>query len=539
MVNYKEDLKNVGYDYMKLKEILDGIMELEEQEKIDKIIESIKDTLIKKCSPNNIAIILDFIKKYYERFGNVSPFLNSGFNKKLRISNANSMLTGVQRDVIESDWFFELIKPTNAKIVSIPEFQVIIDNINIQTGVSLQEKASRYYRNVRSAIKPYVDSFIRERDNIVEQFDEKYNGILSSFINSLLSDQGYYGYFNTVFEDLTDVENNELHNLERKMEKPLLFIKLYVDLAIGELFEATPSVVYIDMLEMLYFQESLSDEDKFLSPEPVFEDLNIFDVYLNIVYLATKGSVSEIDDYIEKLRGINIKERFYDDMLTARRKSEELLTSKLYSFSESDICTDAKVTNRWSDAKIYDLRNTDKKYNLVVRRSNKFDEKIGKKLRFECCSYVNDKFNHVHWSYGKNFDSGIYGYGYLNFEPDHLVFASRNDSFTSPKNTEIRANERSLLADGSYSLIEVNFVNDIGEDGYIPKKPDYIIAYDEINEDIYDESLRLGIPILLLDPRSFEIEPDLHFSPDDDRYNETASIDSAYFSEVSANRKIG
>ncbi len=538
MVNYKENLKNVGYDYMKLKEMLDGIMELEEQEKIDKIIESIKDTLIKMCSPNNIAIILDFVKKYYEKFGNVSPFLNSGFNDKLRISNANSMLTGVQQDVIKSDWFFELIKPTNARKVSIAEFQAVIDNINIQTGVSLQEKASRYYSNVRSAIKPYVDSLIREKDNIVEHFDEKYNGKLSAFINLLLSDQGYNNCFEYVYEDLTDIENNELQNLERKMEKSLLFIKLYVDLAIGELFEATPTVVYKDMLEMLYFYESLSDEDKFLSPEPIFDDLNIFDVYLDTVYLATKGSVSEIDDYIEKLREINIRERFYDDMLAARRKSEELLTSKLYSFPESDICDDAEVTNRWPGAKIYDLRNTDKKYNLVVRRLSSFNEESGKTHRFECYSYVNDRFNHVHASKGENFLSGTFGYGYLNIESDHLVFASRDDSNTVPTNTEIRANEQSILANGEFSLIEINIANDISEDGYVPKKPDYIIAYNEIDENIYDESLRLGIPILLLDPRSYESEVDLHFLPYDVHYNITASIDSDYYSKVSANRKI-
>lgn len=238
------------------------------------------------------------------------------------------------------------------------------------------------------------------------------------------------------------------------------------------------------MLEMLYFYESFPDEDKFLATEPVFDDLNIFEVYLNTIYLATRDSVSQIDDYIENLKKINIKERFYDDMLAARKKSEELLTAKLYSFPESDVCKDLEISKRGPDTKIYDLRNTCKKYNLVVRHLNRYDDKCGKTHRFECYSYINDKFNHVHFSGGSNSLPGTFNYGYLNIEPDHLVFASRYDSYTDPMDTELRAKEQSILADGEFSLAEINIANEVGMDGYISKKPDYIITYNEIDENI-------------------------------------------------------
>lgn len=543
-MNYEILLKEASTDAFTLKKILNEILNIENKEKIDIIIESIKGILFNECFNGYFgtsAVSLDFINNYYERFGDINPFLDINLGEKIAKSSSNSnfyILKNVEGNIIESKWFFELIKPTNANSISIAKFQYVIEKINIETGISLQEKASRYYRKVRNAISSYVDRSIQNKLNTTESLDEQFQDKFIAFINSLMIDQTYYDYFEYNFEDLDEEENSKLHDLEKKLEKPLLIIKLYVDLVIGELFEATPTVVYKDMIEMLYFHKSLSEEDKFLSESPVFDNLSIIEIYLNIVYMATENSTAEIEAFVQKLKNINIKERFYDDMLMARRKSEELITKKLYSFPETDICKDLKVCQKWPRVKIFDLRDTNKKYNLLVRNLIAFDESKGKNHRFDCYTYINQSNNLGHFSSGKNGTSGNFLYGYFNIEPDHIVFQSRDDSYTTPQDSEIMANEQSILANGEFRLDEINIANNFYENGYIPKKPDYIIAYNEIDENIYNESLRLQIPILLLNPMSYGDEYNVHFTPYSAYYSETASIDTNYFNEQLNNNRI-
>ena len=542
-MNYETRLKEASKDAFKLKEILKEILNIENKEEIDIIIESIKEILLNECFSGfygTSAVSLDFINSYYERFGNINPFLSLNLSKKIANSSPNNcILKNVECSIIETKWFFELIKPTNAKSISIAEFQFAIEKINIKTGISLQEKASRYYRKVRNSISSYVDLLIKNKLNIIESLDEQNKDKFIGFYESLVSDQAYNGYFEYNWEDLDEEENSKLHDLEKKLENPLLIIKLYVDLVIGELFEAPPTVVYKDMAEMLYFHQSLSEEDKFLSESPIFDNLSIFEIYICIVYMAKKNSTTEIEEFVQKLKNINIKERFYDDMLIARRKSEELITKKLYSFPETDICKDLEVCQKWPRVKIFDLRDTNKKYNLLVRNLQTFDENKGKNHRFECYSYINQSNNLGHFSGGKNGLSGNFLYGYFNIDPDHIVFQSRYDSYTNPQDPEIMANEQSILADGTFRLDEINIANNFEENGYIPKKPDYIIAYNEINENIYNESLRLQIPILLLNPISYGDEYSMQFYPYSMNYQDTASVDTNYFNEqLSNNRTI-
>ena len=263
-MNYEILLKEASTDAFTLKKILNEILNIENKEKIDIIIESIKGILFNECFNGYFgtsAVSLDFINNYYERFGDINPFLDINLGEKIAKSSSNSnfyILKNVEGNIIESKWFFELIKPTNANSISIAKFQYVIEKINIETGISLQEKASRYYRKVRNAISSYVDRSIQNKLNITESLDEQFQDKFIAFINSLMIDQTYYDYFEYNFEDLDEEENSKLHDLEKKLEKPLLIIKLYVDLVIGELFEATPTVVYKDMLEMLYFHKSLS-----------------------------------------------------------------------------------------------------------------------------------------------------------------------------------------------------------------------------------------------------------------------------------------
>ena len=113
----------------------------------------------------------------------------------------------------------------------------------------------------------------------------------------------------------------------------------------------------------------------------------------------------------------------------------------------------------------------------------------------------------------------IYVYGYKNIDPKYGYAISYSDSFT---NNRFRDGiyETSNFPPVYFPMDEVNLAT-INEDGiYKEIIPDFVVAYDEISDNIVKESKRLNIPIVLLKRKIIDINPNDFLYDNSDYYRE-------------------
>lgn len=531
--NVEEELEKGNY------QILNKLIELNNQQQIDNIISSIN--LFKYCKYeedfNEVKKIFDFIDNYYKLFKSVDIFKDSKVLIKItqnKVMNNDLWVDFIKNNCINSEWFFELLKPSNFYNFDIAKFQSNIEKINLYFGVSLQEKANNYYKELRKNMSNYVNKIIIDMNNDIENLNDEEQEDFIYFIKQIILDNEYESLFNVELQGLSQDEINKYQDFKKNYVNIILTIKLYVDLLLAELFEATPTVVYKDMLELFAFHQRISENEKFLSEEPVFNSLSIMNLYENIITMGWWISSSEeAEEFGNQLKEFNIKERFYDDMLLARRKSEKLLKAKLYNFSSNDYCKDPKLINKWPNITIYDLRGNDKKYSLIIRTLGiPFNQNYTNSHIFDCYTYINESNNYAQFTNGKN-SSYNYIYGYYSFPDDYLIYTSKDDSFTLNHDKYLEPVRKSILTDGSVTLTEINILNNKIDNNYVQFKPDFIVAYNDISQEIYNDSLRLNIPVVLLTSHNEKVDYNFYpyGYPKSSYYGESSSITSEYFKD--------
>ena len=427
---------------------------------------------------NSLELFLDYIENYYRANKNVNIFKNSnifinivddigGKYKVVKNYGLNSnyvKMIEILKNFTSKPYFTELFNPLNSKTIDICSFQKMIDIIYECTGIYLQNKYSKIYNQLRNSIREDVRKLCLKNKSLIESLP--------------IEEQERFSLENSNFYlGKTKLKHDSPYKEIMENSK---YIKVYIDLTISELFKTSPNVVYFDIISMLRINNQLH----FLSDE----DANL---YSYIISTVCSNDIDKVQEMADKLESINIVEKFYDDMLKARRSSAAGIIKDLYKPNDDDLYHDEK----YPDAVIYDLRDPSKKFSMIIRGLGRpFDENYIGRMRFLCCSLRNNNKTKQHW--------GTFVYGY-NIDEDDIIWQSEHDHYTEKTNSELTSKFRSILVpSGRFLLDEINIVNEAtvenGKTKYIQRKPSFIVAYDEITDEVYNESKRLNIPIYLV-----------------------------------------
>ena len=246
--------------------------------------------------------------------------------------------------------------------------------------------------------------------------------------------------------------------------------------------------VWLNIKEMLRYNDKLSDNKKVLDKAKV----EFYKLILDFDNIECDKKIEIFKKFYNK----NISVVFYDDLRKLKDVSYDMIKEELVDLSKEN---DKLVPSKIDGVSVYDLR--DSEYMMLVRAQYPYRDKSNN--RRNCYSIISND-NSDTYGHGENNDMVIYGYN--SFDNDTVLHMLEQDAFSSDlfgDNTSTRYVNRIMtakeLANGSswYSEIElVNLQNNNME--YDVKKPDFIVAYDDIRYNDLKESKRLNIPIVVI-----------------------------------------
>ena len=246
--------------------------------------------------------------------------------------------------------------------------------------------------------------------------------------------------------------------------------------------------VWLNIKEMLRYNDKLSDNKKVLDKAKV----EFYKLILDFDNIECDKKIEIFNKFYNK----NISVVFYDDLRKLKDVSYDMIKEELVDLSKEN---DKLVPSKIDGVSVYDLR--DSEYMMLVRAQYPYRDKSNN--RRNCYSIISND-NSDTYGHGENNDMVIYGYN--SFDNDTVLHMLEQDAFSSDlfgDNTSTRYVNRIMtakeLANGSswYSEIElVNLQNNNME--YDVKKPDFIVAYDDIRYNDLKESKRLNIPIVVI-----------------------------------------
>ena len=246
--------------------------------------------------------------------------------------------------------------------------------------------------------------------------------------------------------------------------------------------------VWLNIKEMLRYNDKLSDNKKVLDKAKV----EFYKLILDFDNIECDKKIEIFNKFYNK----NISVVFYDDLRKLKDVSYDMIKEELVDLSKEN---DKLVPSKIDGVSVYDLR--DSEYMMLVRAQYPYRDKSNN--RRNCYSIISND-NSDTYGHGENNDMLIYGYN--SFDNDTVLHMLEQDAFSSDlfgDNAATRYVNRIMtakeLANGSswYSEIElVNLQNNNME--YDVKKPDFIVAYDDIRYNDLKESKRLNIPIVVI-----------------------------------------
>lgn len=466
-------IKNKKYDLLFISSI-----STENQYKLlnsDKISDEMLVSLINnfKIEVQNYFFENDVRAEYlYARF-NVNRLLDKGIK--------------FNDNIVRKKDFFEKIKSSS--------FIVFRENINVAERyldvTVIEKRLEEYYKEI-------FDSYL-----IGKEIFKLYDDILNN-PELLFSYRGYYDFimdediYLLFYKYLTQDDSDKLYfenidELEDELKKKTN--RKLSDVVTDALFRDNIYNVWLNIKEMLRYNEGLRDNDKVL-------DSDKEDFYRFILNIDNVSSDDKMAMY-KRLKGMNINLLFYEDLRKLKDISYNKIKEKLVVPSEKEEWIDKEASGKYGTT-VYDFR--DKNYFLLVRREGRHREK-SRYLR-GCYSIIASDNN-----YTFGYDSGDILYGYNTFDNDTVLHVFEGDSASSSYLDEAskRVNRIHTLNDLVYannSYNELQLVNrKTNDDGiYLTKRPDFIVSTDVIRDNDIEESKRLGIPIVLIKKRKIDIK---------------------------------
>jgi len=260
------------------------------------------------------------------------------------------------------------------------------------------------------------------------------------------------------------------------------------EIVIDSIFRDNIYNVWINLKEMLRYNELLPDDEKILDNDKI----KFYNMILEFDYVSSSDKIALYKCF--KNRNFNLS--FYQDLRNIKDKAYDKIREDIFKPLEYTQFINDEYSNKFG-VNVYDLR--DRNYTMLVRvLSSEFRSK-GHHSK-DCYSLISDENNFVI----REGDVNAILYGYSSFDNDMVLHMFESDAFSlmSVDNKLVnRIMTSRELASSNASYSEVQLLNKKISDAkhmYDILKPDFIVSFDKINEREVNESKRLGVPLVLI-----------------------------------------
>lgn len=448
-----------------------------------------------------IKLIDDFDAKAKSYF-----FLNDKRAKylyKKATGFTNLIRSGVRfsRDILLQNDFFDMLKHSNFS-----EFRININAVEkYNDPLIIQSRLAKYY-----------DELINEYDKDRGIF-KYYGEILDnpSLLKSKKMDDFIFNFdVKYAFSPYMDYDNDGNIFFENSDElldklKSITSLKLS-EVIVDALFCDSIYNVWLNIREMLRYNEKMIPSDRIIDKGRV----SFYELIFNFDNVSSDDKI----ELFNKLKDKNINSMFYDDLRKLKDYAYDRIRDDMFVISNNSDKISDELSKKYGTP-VYDLR--DSKYTMMIRALGcRYQESTNNGR--DCYSIVSDENNEVHGNYDNI-------YGYSSFDNDRVIHMLEMDSFSSDirdRSGVSRYVNRIMtskeITNGSSWYSEVDIANMKDDNGkYETMKPDFVVAYDMISDINVIESIRLGIPIVLIKKSLLKDSDriDTGFKDDVDAYN--------------------
>lgn len=457
-----------------------------------------------KFSDETIIKLID----YFDAKAKSYFFLNDKRAKylyKKTTGFTNLIRSGVRfsRDILLQNDFFDMLKHSNFS-----EFRININAVEkYNDPLIIQSRLAKYYDELineydkdRGIFKYYGEILdnpsllkSKKRDDFIFNFDVKY--AFSPYMD--------YDNDGNIFFENSDELLDKL--------KSITSLKLS-EVIVDALFCDSIYNVWLNIREMLRYNEKMIPSDRIIADERV----SFYELIFNFDNVSSDDKI----ELFNKLKDKNVNSMFYDDLRKLKDYAYDRIRDDMFVISNNGDKISDELSKKYGTP-VYDLR--DSKYTMMVRALG-CRYQVGTNNSRDCYSIVSDENNEV-YQHG-NYDNI---YGYSSFDNDRVIHMLEMDSFSSDirdRSGVSRYVNRIMtskeLTNGSNWYSEVDIANRKDDNGkYETMKPDFVVAYDTISDINVIESIRLGIPIVLIKKSLLKDSDriDTGFKDDVDAYN--------------------
>lgn len=410
-------------------------------------------------------------------------------------------------DILKRKEFFELLKDK-----SLVTFRNNINNVErYNNPMVIEERVEEYYNNILSLYSSDFDMFTPYKEILDNP---------SKFVNSD-KNVSYLFHFDIIdkFTSLLRMDDNNKYYFENK-EELVEFLKSETSKKISEiiidsLFKDNIYNVWINIKEMLRYNDNLSISDKILDTDK----LQFYDLIIKFDKISNVDKIKFYNYFRDK----NINLMFYQDLRMVKDYAYDKIKEDLFNISTCSLsCVNKDGVN------IYDARDIN--YNMLVRTQAKYREYSH--YPRNCYSIISNENTSV---FGEC-DSNSFLYGYNSFNNDMVLHMFERDSFSSgfrEKSSRyvnrIMTTDELVKSSNTYSEIQlINKSIDNKKHKYNVEKPNFIVVFDNVRNADIEEAKRLNIPIVIIKKQKLENEININFDEDLDSYVEMVYTENAH-----------
>lgn len=457
-----------------------------------------------KFSDETIIKLID----YFDAKAKSYFFLNDKRAKylyKKATGFTNLIRSGVRfsRDILLQNDFFDMLKHSNFS-----EFRININAVEkYNDPLIIQSRLAKYYDELineydkdRGIFKYYGEILdnpsllkSKKRDDFIFNFDVKY--AFSPYMD--------YDNDGNIFFENSDELLDKL--------KSITSLKLS-EVIVDALFCDSIYNVWLNIREMLRYNEKMIPSDRIIADERV----SFYELIFNFDNVSSDDKI----ELFNKLKDKNVNSMFYDDLRKLKDYAYDRIRDDMFVISNNGDKISNELSKKYGTP-VYDLRES--KYTMMIRVLGcRYQESTNNSR--DCYSIVSDENNEV-YQHG-NYDNI---YGYSSFDNDRVIHMLEMDSFSNDisdrSGVSIYVNRimtSKEITNGSSWYSEVDIANMKDDNGkYETMKPDFVVAYDTISDINVIESIRLGIPIVLIKKSLLKDSDRIYtgFNDDVDIYN--------------------
>ena len=416
---------------------------------------------------------------------------------KLKNSQNNFIIDNIFRNNINNQMRLQLINEDNIEFSFIETILNNSDKNFVDYFLNNDERAVKYVesKGIMHFLNNKIPSEILNNNIFFEQL--KNNNLAESRIllnrlgiNNDISDlekkfdEYYKNIINCIEKENFEAIDQILKQYDNNLEK------LATDIFYNYVFKDTMQNVLINVNEMIRYQ---SISGKWVMND---ESLRLYRDLLKFEHLNYRDIITKIEEFNK----LDIVGKFYDDMRQLKDLSYKGMINGLYT------CKGNSINDNLSKQYNIDIYVLDgEKFNMMIRATDGINNTTSH--QFDCYSLIGDtNLNHFHYS---SFDNDII-FGYNNIDYRYISGVLEKDSMTDQiegRNSNyvnrIMTSSEIIESDREYS--EINIQNEMidGSSEFRPIKPDFIVMFDNINEERLKMAKQLNLPVVLINSKSY------------------------------------